>query len=178
MRNRIDPKVGRVPLVIRIAFASALRETGLQLPSGEKAREVRPSLLDNPFFAVQFVGQLSRTKGMFQVFRGQRLSRYEVNLVGTLKVKGNIDTATGKHLFLPSLLSNRALSPFRRPVRRKGFAAVINAPDGIPRPWRVFSLLIGLSTHKSFSMSDQPCCHHSKITSCLPAARELFVALP
>ena len=58
--------------------------------------------------------------------------------VGTIKVKGNVGTATAKHFFLPGLLfESRAKPPFVVQLRRKGFAAVINAPNGIPRPWRV-----------------------------------------
>jgi len=46
------------------------------------------------------------------------------SLVGTIKVKGNIGTATGKHFFLPGLLfESRAKPPFVVQLRRKGFAA-------------------------------------------------------
>jgi hypothetical protein len=55
--------------------------------------------------------------------------------VGTIKVKGNNGTATGKHFFLLGLLfESRAKPPFVVQLRGKGFAAEINAPDGIPRP--------------------------------------------
>jgi hypothetical protein len=41
------------------------------------------------------------------------LDDYEVNLVGVIKVNGNIGTATGKHFFLPGLFfESRAKHPF------------------------------------------------------------------
>ena len=58
------------PLVIRSAFASALRETGLQLPSGEKAREVRPSLLDNPILCSPVCRPVIANKGYVSSISG------------------------------------------------------------------------------------------------------------
>jgi hypothetical protein len=41
--------------------------------------------------------------------------------VGTIKVKGNIGTATGKRFFLPGLLFVSRYTPFRHAAKGEGF---------------------------------------------------------
>jgi len=46
-------------------------------------------------------------------------------IMGIIKLKANIGTATGKHFFLRLLFESRAKLPFVVQLRRKVFAAVI-----------------------------------------------------